>query len=375
MKKTTALLTAALAALWMTGCASHKPLEQPPQGVQARTIEATPMVGTAGPRFSALVMPDSEVRLNFRIPGYVVSLMQVRGADGRYRDIAEGDHVSRGAVMVRIRAAEYEDKMRQARSQTEAAQVVAAKAKLDFDRAARLYDSDSLTKPEFDSAVEQYGAAQAQVRSANAITSEAQIAVRDTSLVAPFSGDVVNKSVELGAYVGPGVPAFAIASTDTVKIIVGVPDTVVRSVKLGQPVAVEVDAFPNRTFNARISRVASAADPKTRNFDVEVAIPNREHLLRVGMIGSVQLAGPEIEKHDTSLLVPLSSVVQSANGKYGVLLVEHTSTGDIARLRAVEVGAVNGSEIQVVGGLASGDTVITTGAALVKDGARVEVLK
>ena len=375
MKTINAVLIAALAALWMTGCASHKPLEQPPQGVQARTIEATPVVGTAGPRFSALVMPDSEVRLNFRIPGYVISLMQVRGVDGRYRDLAEGDHVTRGSVMVRIRAAEYEDKMRQARSQTEAAQVVAAKAKLDFDRATRLYGNDSLTKPEFDSAVEQYNAAQAQVRSANAVTSEAQIAVRDTSLVAPFSGDVVNKSVELGAYVGPGVPAFAIASTDTVKIIVGVPDTVVRSVKLGQPVAVEVDAFPNRAFNARISRVASAADPKTRNFDVEIAIPNREHLLKVGMMGSLQLGEPQMDKHEVALLVPLSAIVQSADGKYGVFVVGKSSAGDVARLRTVEVGAVEESEIRVTSGLAAGETVISTGAALVKDGARVEVLQ
>ena len=188
---------------------SHKPLEQPPQGVQAQRIEAKPSVASTGPRFSALVMPDSEVRLAFRIPGYVVSLMQVRGVDGRYRDIAEGDRVNRGAVLVRIRAAEYEDKMRQARSQTESAQVVEQKAKLDFDRATRLYGSDSLTKPDFDAAVEQYNSAQAQVRSGLAATSEAQIAVRDTSLVAPFSGDIVKKSVELGAFVGPGVPAFA----------------------------------------------------------------------------------------------------------------------------------------------------------------------
>jgi len=375
MKSINAVLIAALAALLMAGCASHKPLEQPPQGVQAQRIEAKPSVAAAGPRFSALVMPDSEVRLGFRIPGYVVSLMQVRGVDGRYRDIAEGDRVNRGAVLVRIRAAEYDDKMRQARSQTETAQVVAQKAKLDFDRATRLYGNDSITKPEFDSAVEQYNAAQAQVRVGNAATSEAQIAVRDTSLVAPFSGDIVNKSVELGTFAGPGVPAFSVANSDTVKIIVGVPDTVVRSVKVGQPVAVEVDAFPNRTFNARISRIASAADPKTRNFDVEVAILNRDHLLKVGMIGSVQLAGGETEKHDVSLLVPLSSVVQSADGKYGVFLLEHTSGGEIARLRAVEVGAVDGSDIQVVSGLSSGDTVITTGAALVKDGARVEVLK
>lgn len=375
MKNNTVLLTAAIAAFLMTGCASRKAIEQPPQGVQVQQIEAGSSSETAGPRFSALVTPDSQAQLAFRIPGYVISLMQLRGADGRYRDIADGDRVSRGAVLVRIRAAEYQDKVRQATSETAAAEAAALKAKLDFERATRLYADASITKPDFDSAQAQYNATQAEVRAAHAVTSEAQIAVRDTSLVAPFSGDIVSKSVELGQFAAPGLPAFAIANTDTVKIIIGVPDTAIRAVKVGQPVAVEVDAFPNRTFNARISRISSAADPKTRNFDVEVAIPNHDHLLKVGMIGSVQMAGGETGKQEASLLVPLPSIVQSADGKYGVFLLEHTGGGDLARLRAVEVGEMEGSEIQIMSGVAAGDTVITTGAALVKDGARVEVLK
>jgi multidrug efflux pump subunit AcrA (membrane-fusion protein) len=91
-----------------------------------------------GLRFSAVVTPDSEVPLAFRIPGYVISLKQVRGQDGRMRDLAEGDRVSRGAMLVRIRSSEYEDKVHEASSQAAAAEAVAVKAKLDFDRATHL---------------------------------------------------------------------------------------------------------------------------------------------------------------------------------------------------------------------------------------------
>jgi hypothetical protein len=80
MRTTFAVLSAALV---MAGCSSNKPVEQPPQGVQAQRIEAIPSVNEGGLRFSALVMPDSQVPLAFRIPGYVVSLKQVRGQDGR----------------------------------------------------------------------------------------------------------------------------------------------------------------------------------------------------------------------------------------------------------------------------------------------------
>ena len=372
MRHTIAVLSLMFA---MAGCASHKPLLSPRRESRHRAIEKQAGSNANGLRFSALVMPDSEVPLTFRIPGYVVSLKQVRGQDGRMRDIAEGDRVGRGAVLVRIRSSEYEEKVRQASSQAAAAEAVALKAKLDFDRANHLYDSQSLTKPDFDSARAQYDSSQEELNSARALTSEAKIALRDTSLVAPFDGDIVKKAVEMGAFVGPGVPAFSVAKTDTVKIVVGVPDTVVRTVKLGQPVEVGIDAFPTRTFHARVSRMSSAADGVTRNFDIEVAIPNRDHLLRVGMIGSLQFANADSGSGMSALVVPLSAIVQAKDGKYGVFTVSDSSAGEVARLHSVEIGAVNGTEISVVNGLQAGDRIITTGANLLKDGQRVEVLQ
>jgi multidrug efflux system membrane fusion protein len=373
MRSTLVIILAA--ALCMAGCHSTKPIEQPPQGVRVQTIQATPSVSD-GLRFSAVVTPDAQVPLVFSIPGYVTSLKQVRAASG-IREIAEGDTVSKGAALAHIRAMEYEDKVHQAASEVEAAQASAVKAQLDFDRASRLYEAQSLTKPEFEAARAQHDSTQAQLRAAKAQTAEAQVSLGDTTLAAPFSGDIVKKSVELGAFVGPGVPAFVLASTDLVKIVVGVPDTAVRSVKVGQPVDVAIDAFPSRTFHARISRISSAADTTTRNFDVEVAIPNRDHLLKVGMIGSLQLAHGEgaVEKPVTSLLVPLSAIVQANGGKYGVFVTSRSAAGDIASLHSVEIGAVNGTDVIVVSGLSVGERIITAGANLLKDGQRVEVIQ
>lgn len=361
--------------LVMAGCGSKKPLQQAPQAVQTQRLQPNGTPTTGGLRFSAVVTPDAQVPLSFRIPGYVVSLKQVRGEDGRMRDIAEGDRIGRGVVLVRIRAAEYQDKVRQASSQAAAAEAIAEKAKLDFDRATRLYSSQSITKPDMDAARAQYDSSQSELRAAEAGTSEAQVALHDTAVVTPFDGDIVKKAVELGSFVGPGVPVFAMAKTDVVKIVVGVPDTALRSVKLGQPVEVAVDAFPTRTFQARVSRMASAADATTRNFEVEVAIPNHDHLLKVGMIASLQLPAAEGETHPSTLQVPLSAVVQANDGKYGVFTVSASNGGEVARLRPIEIGRVAGTDIGVVNGLAAGDEVITTGANLLKDGQRVEVVK
>jgi len=138
---------------------------------------------------------------------------------------------------------------------------------------------------------------------------------------------------------------------------------------------VAIDAFPTRTFQARISRIASAADATTRNFEVEVAIPNRDQLLKAGMISSLQLPAAEGETQQSTLQVPLSAIVQGKNGKYGVFVVSASNREQVATLRPIEVGHVIGTDIGVVSGLAAGDEVITTGANLLKDGQRVEVIQ
>jgi RND family efflux transporter MFP subunit len=366
------MLSLALAA---AGCGSEAAVPQAPQAVQTRAVKVKGTAHGGLLRYSAVVEPDTDVPLSFRIPGYVVALMQVRGEDGRMRDLAEGDRVRKGAVLVRIRSAEYQDRVHQATAQAAAAEALATKARLDFERATRLYGSDSMTKPEFDGAQAQHDATQSELRAARAQTSEAELALADTSVVAPFDADIVKKTVELGSFAGPGVPVLTLARTGVVKIVIGVPDTTVRSIKLGQPVEVTVDAFADRTFRARISRMASAADPGTRNFEVEVGIPNPDHALKSGMIASLQLAGAESDRQLVAVTVPLSAIVQADGDQYGVFVVTPSSAGPVATLRPVEIGAVVGTEISVVSGLGQDDEVITTGGNLLKDGQPVEVVR
>ena len=80
-------------------------------------------------------------------------------------------------MLWRIRSSEFQEKVQQASSQATAAEAVLLKAKLDFDRASRLYDSQSITKPDFDAARAQYDSAQGELRSVQALTS-ATIAVK-----------------------------------------------------------------------------------------------------------------------------------------------------------------------------------------------------
>lgn len=366
------LLLACACAL--AGCSTQRPPAPPPPVVKVEVVASG--AGAAGAAvYSAVAQPASAIPLAFRGPGYVAEVLKVRGSDGRSRPLAEGDRVRRGDVLARLRGAEYQDKLQQATGQVAAARAAAEKARLDFERATRLAASQSITRPELEGAQAQRDATKAQLAAAEAALAEARVAVQDTALASPIDGDVVKKAVEPGAFAGPGVPAFVVADVSRVKVVLGLPDVALRAVAVGQPVAVGSDALPGRRFTARVSRIASAADPVTRNFDVEVEIPNAERLWRPGMIASVELAGEPPRPGATSL--PLSAFVQAPGGgpdRFAVMVVEGEGAAARARVRPVELGDVAGNRVAVTRGLAAGERVITTGASIVADGERVEVM-
>jgi RND family efflux transporter MFP subunit len=368
--RTTHLL--AISACVLTGCAQRLPSKPIP----TVRVEVVTSGTTASGKvvYSAVAQPKATVPLAFRGPGYVASLMIVSASDGRSRELGEGDHVRRGDVVARLRDSEYKDKVDQAAGQVAAARAAAMKARLDFERATRLYATQSVTKPEMEAATAQRDATEAQLATAEAALSEARIGLRDTALVAPVDGDVLKKNVEPGAFTGPGMAAYVLGDVSSVKVVIGLPDVALRAVKLGQPVAVTTDALPGRTFNARVSRIASAADPATRNFDIEVEIPNGDRLWRPGMIASVEVGGAD--PHAAVPVLPLTAFVQGPGGKdaFGVFVVEGDGANARAKLRQIGLGDVVGNRVAVTRGLTAGERVVTVGASMITDGERVEVL-
>ncbi len=369
MKASRFLLACACA---LAGCSQRTP-EKPIPAVRVEAVASG--TGASGKVvYSAVAQAETTVSLAFRGPGYVTELMSVRTIDGRSRAVGEGDRVRRGDVVARLRDAEYRDKVDQATGQVAAARATAEKARLDFERATRLFATQSITKPEMESATAQRDATRAQFAAAEAALQEARVGLRDTALVAPIDGDVLKKNAEPGAYMGPGMPAFVLGDVGSVKVVLGLPDVALQGVKLGQPVAVTTDALPGRNFKARVSRIASVADQTTRNFDVEVEIPNPDRLWKPGMIASVEIGGidPQAAVH----LLPLTAFVQGPGGKdaFGVLVVEGDGANALAKLRRVDLGDVVGNRVAVTRGLAAGERVVTVGASIITDGERIEVL-
>lgn len=354
----------------LAGC-RQQPSPRPIPAVRAEVVTS----GTAAAgrvAYSAVAQPKTTTPLAFRVPGYLERIMTVPAGDGRSRALGRGDRVHRGDVLARLRDAEYRDRVNQVIGQVGAARAAKEKVRLEFDRTTRLFATQSVTKPEMESATAQRDATESQLAAAEAALEEARVALGDTALVAPVDGDVLEKTTELGTFMPPGTPAFVLGDVSAVKVVLGMPDVALRTVTLGQPVGVTTDALPGRTFTARVSRIAAAADPVTRNFDVEVEIPNGERLWKPGMIAAVEIGA--MTPGDASPLLPLTAFVGAPGDRFAVMVIEGDGAETRARLRQVELGDVAGNRVAVLRGLTRGERVITTGASMVADGEPVEVL-
>ena len=216
------------------------------------------------------------------------------------------------------------------------------------------------------SATSQVKTQQAQVANQQAALRNAQIAVADTTIEAPFDAIVVSRILDPGAYVTPATstPILQIADLDQIDVLVNVTEVQMASLRVGAPVQIQVDAYPDRTFQGRVSRIAGGIDPMTRTVEAEIDIPNPGHLLRPGMYATVSLAAGE----DTNVLViPLASLV-TVGDQHAVWVV----TDNVAHQRPVAVGRAVGDEIEVTGGLSDGDLIVARGVDLVRDGQRVQ---
>ena len=375
MTKSIAVLAVIAATCLASACAQVEGVEaKPPRPVRVQAVTAS--VPAAGVRYSATIEAFQEVPLAFKASGYVDELIRRQGADGRTRVAQAGDQVARGAVLARVHEVDYQERVNQGRAKLAEGEASLRKARLDLERANILFAADSLTKPDFDSAQAAFDSAEARVTSARAEIELALSALRDCTLIAPASGVLLERKIEVGTLVGVGTVGFVLGDVSAVKARFGVPDAAIATVQLGESIEVVVDAVAATTFTGRVTSLAPAADPQSRVFDVEVTIPNADGRLRPGMIGTVALGVPPAELRQASLTVPLSAVVRSAQDaeKYALMVVARQGESEIAHLRTVELGEVMGNGVAVKSGVTAGDRVVVTGANLLIDGDAVRII-
>jgi RND family efflux transporter MFP subunit len=370
---------AALVALAATaaGCTQAAAREAAsPQPV--KTAEVTMAAAPTGMRYSATIEPAQQVTLSFKASGYVDAVLQRSTPGGGFHTAQQGDRVSRGLVLARVRETEYRERVNQGRARVAEGEASLVKARLDLERAKTLFASQSLTKPDLDGAQAAYDAADARMASARADVELALTALRDTAVVSPLDAVILERKIEVGMLAGAGTQAFVLGDVSTVKARFGIPDSMVQAVALGDAIDVNVDAAGAATFPGRVTAIAPAADPQSRVFHVEVSLVNTGGELRPGMIGAVTLMPRAAAAADAPrpLTVPLTAVVRSTiGGQFAVAVIQSNGDATVARLRQVELGEVIGNAVAVTKGVSAGERVVVSGATLLVDGAPVKVLQ
>ena len=323
-------------------------------------------------RFSANIEPGIRVDLAWKVGGYIDEILVVKDDAGRSRLLHDGDMVHKGQVLARVRDADYQVRLAQARGGLAQAEAAMSAARQDHVRATTLRAEQAIPQAIMDGAKAKLDGTQGAVDLAAAYVRQAQLAVDDTALHAPINGVVLKRLIEVGSLVGPGSGGFVLADNVFVKAVLGVPDSALSRFPIGAKVPIRVDAI-DASAEGLVTRVSPFADPRSRVFDVEVSIPNPTGVLKPGMVAS---ATTRKASEQAVMQVPLACVRRppGAAAGYAVFVVDDSGGTPVARVRPVVIGEVRGGSIEILDGVREGERVVVSGSALAVDGGAVAII-
>ena len=264
----------------------------------------------------------------------------------------EGQAVTEGEELVKL-----DDTLLAAEAKEVEARAQLAEA--NYDRASSLSKTGSGTQRTLDEAL-------AERLTSNALLLLIQSRLEKTSVKAPFPGIMGLRSVSAGAYVEPGTEIATLDKIDIVKVEFTIPERNLTDVRVGYPVDVRVDAYPDRVFRGEIYAIDPQVDVNGRSLKVRARLPNPDLSLRPGLFARVVVQGAS---RGEVVLVPEGAIVPRGGENF----VYRVSDGTVEEAK-VELGRRREGLVELTTGIAAGDTVVVAGHARLKNGAPVEIV-
>jgi membrane fusion protein, multidrug efflux system len=294
-----------------------------------------------------------------------------------------GAHVRAGQLMAVIATPEVDQELEAAKADLAQQQATLTLNKVNLDRWVSLERDSAVSKEELDEHQSAYDNSKAAVAAAAAAVERYSALQNFAKIVAPFSGVVTSRTLDVGTYVTPpGVTTatsgggqnastinkglYSMVQVDTVRLLVDVPQTYAEGIKDGQTVDVSVPERPNRVFKGRVSRTAGALDPASRTLLTEVRVPNQDGALVAGLYAQAHFHADRVV---TPLVVNANALVTRSDG---IQVVEVRATG--AHYQKVGLGRDYGAEVELTDGAEEGDTVVVNPSDDVIEGAKLHVL-
>jgi len=258
----------------------------------------------------------------------------------------EGRPVSKGVTLVKLDPAINEAEVLQAK-----ANLTLAKAK--YDRAVDLQKQGFISGQARDEAENSLKVMEASVALAAARLAKMEIR-------APFSGLIGLRSVSIGDYVKEGQDMVNLESIDPLKVDFRVPEIYLKQVQVGQKLEVSLDALPGRKYEGTVSAINPLVDAAGRAIVIRAQVRNADTALRPGMFARVKLLTKD---ERDALVLPEQALVPQGEEQYVFRVID----GKAARTK-VELGQRRDGRVEVVKGVAPGETIVTAGQLKLRDG-------
>lgn len=328
----------------------------PPPGADEALAGDTVNQAERIPNVKVKVLQSQELRDVLNLTGTVYPWEDVTIAaetPGKidWKGIESGDTVRKGQELFRIDSEALRASLEQAEAQ-------ARLAAQEYDRVQRLLARGASTRQDEDSAVANRDVASASLRAT-------QIQVDKSTIEAPFDGVVDRIFQEQDEFVDTGKPLVRLVQVHKVKVNVGIAERDIPTFKAGDSVKVRLDAYPDRVFDGTIQIISPTADMSTHTFTAEIALDNPDGCLMPGMIARAELVK---NVYPDAIVVPVFSAMLLDDSRY--VFLERDGK---AELQPIEIGIVQGNDVQITEGLKPGDRLIVVGQRDVRPGEPVNV--
>jgi RND family efflux transporter MFP subunit len=287
-----------------------------------------------------------------------------------------GDNVTEGQTIATIDRREIDAQadaavaaVSVAKASLETAEASLSNATLELDRAKVLFEGGALPRQRLDaaqtahrSAVAQRDLATANLAQADASLRRAREVQRNATVTSPVTGVVVERNYDAGAIPGDP-PIVVVADLRQMKLEAGVSELEAGRLRVGMKARIEAQAKPGQVFEGQLGAIAPEVDERNRHFKIEVRVPNDKRELLSGMYASARIVQSTA---DSVVLVPREAV-GTREGKRVVLKVQDGAV----TLVEVSEGLADGGRVQIVKGLAAGDSVVADARRQVGTGVKV----
>jgi multidrug efflux system membrane fusion protein len=349
------ILWMAMVACAIAACGGKPAADDAPRPV----LVVQPGGGTdaAFSAYAGEVRAREESALSFRVGGALVR-----------RLVDAGDRVRRGQVLAELDAGDASAQARAAEAQLAAANAELARSSADRARYAALEKQKLVSRSALDAQVTAQAAAAGQARAARAQLDLARNQASYARLHAPRDGVIATRLAEAGQTVAAGQAVYTLAGDAGREVAIALPESRIRTIRIGQPVLVELWSAPGQRLPGRIREVSPVADPQARTYAARVALDGDA----AGAVELGQSARVFVQEQGeaAALRVPLSAVQRGADGKGASLWVVDPVSGRV-RLVPVRLGAYAEDMVPVLGGIDANAWIVAAGGHLLRDGQRV----